>query len=455
LSLTRPLAFAAGGTMLVATALAQNSPAPLSLHDAASIAVGKNPLRKAALADTKAASAGVSEAQSFLMPHVTFSEQATRGNDPVYVFGSKLRQQRFTTDDFALNKLNTPLPYGNFATHFGGTWNLFDSFASWHGINRAKEMNIAANRQLERTDQEILFRVVQSYYGVLLATKQLEVAEQSQKTAKSIMDRSQVRFDAGFVVESDLLSSKVRLASREQELIRARNNLQLARAQLNTAMGVLVDTPYQPADALTERNLTVNSLPDSEQKALTTRPDLKRIEAQQSAQELSVAIAKSSFGPRLNGFAGWEMDNPTFLAGGGGNNWLGGIELQIDLFQGGAKRAALSRERANAEKIAALKQAANDAVRLEVRQAYYDQDASRQQVEVARTAIAQARESLRIDQDRYDGGLLTITDLLGAEEAARRAQADYWQAVYQFHISYANLELACGTLSLQSPGIMP
>jgi hypothetical protein len=33
------------------------------------------------------------------------------------------------------------------------------------------------------------------------------------------------------------------------------------------------------------------------------------------------------------------MDNPTFLAGGGGNNWLGGIELQIDLFQGGAKRA--------------------------------------------------------------------------------------------------------------------
>jgi outer membrane protein len=120
------------------------------------------------------------------------------------------------------------------------------------------------------------------------------------------------------------------------------------------------------------------------------------------------------------------MDNPTFLAGGGGNNWLGGIELRMDLFQGGAKRAALSRERALAEKIAALKQAANDAVRLEVRQAYYDQDSSRQQVEVARAAISQAQESLRINQDRYDSGLLTITDLLGAEEAARRSQADYW-----------------------------
>lgn len=245
----------AGGAMLVALAPAQIS-APLTLHDAANIALEKNPLRKAMLAETKASSAGVREEQSFLMPHVSFSEQTTRGDDPVYVFGSKLRQQRFNTNDFALNVLNTPLPYGNFSTRFGGTWSLFDSFASWHGINRAKEMNIAARHQLERTDQEILFRVVQSYYGVLLATKQLEVAEQSEKTAKSIMDRSQVRYDVGLVVESDLLSARVRLASREQELIHERNNLEFARAQLNTAMGVSVDAPYQPSDALSERNLT-------------------------------------------------------------------------------------------------------------------------------------------------------------------------------------------------------
>jgi len=444
---------------VTATSFSQrpDAPSPLSLQQAANVALEKNPLRKAALADTKAASAGVREAQSFLMPHVNFSELATRGDDPVYIFGSKLRQQRFTADNFAppLNKLNNPAPYGNFSTRFGGTWNLFDSFASWHGINRAKEMNAAASHQLERTDQEILVRVVQSYYGVLLASKHLEVTDQAVKTAKSIMDRSQVRFDAGLVVESDLLSAKVRLAGREQELIRARNNLELARAQLNSAMGVPADTQYKLADALSEKVLGAESLTDMERRALTTRPDLQRIEAQQSAQDLTVAIAKSSFGPRLNAFAGWELDNPTFLAGGGGNNWLGGIELQIDLFQGGAKRAALSRERATAEKIAALKQAANDAVRLEVRQAYYDQDATRQQVEVARTAISQAQESLRINQDRYDGGLLTITDLLGAEEASRRSQLDYWQAVYQFHISYANLELASGTLNLQSSVFIP
>jgi len=151
-----------------------------------------------------------------------------------------------------------------------------------------------------------------------LATKQVEVAEQSEKTAKSIIDRSQSRFDSGLVVESDLLTAKVRLASRQQELIRARNNLELARAQLNTAMGVPVDAFYQPADPLAETSLVSPALADVEQKALTSRPDLKRIESEQSAQQLSVAIAKSSFGPRVNAFAGWEMDNPTLLAGGGG-----------------------------------------------------------------------------------------------------------------------------------------
>ena len=430
-------------------------PSLLTLQQAVKIALEKNPLRKAALADTRVASADVREARSVLMPRLMFSETATRGNDPVYVFGSELRQQRFTAADFALNKLNTPLPFGNFSTRFGGSWNLFDSFASWHGVNRAKEMNEAAGHQLERTDQEIVFRVVDSYYGVLLASKQLEVAEQAVKTSQSILDRSQARFDSGLVVESDLLTAKVRMAARQQELIRARNNLALTRAQLSTAMGVPVDSMFQPAEALAERALPVPVLQEIEKQALANRPDLKRVQSEESAQQQNVAIAKSSFGPRVNAFAGWEMDNPTFVAGGGGNNWLGGVEVQFDIFQGGAKRAELSRERALGERVTAMKQVASDGVRLEVRRAYYNLDSARQEVEVARAAITQAQDSLRINQNRYDGGLTTITDLLGAEEATRRSQTDYWEAVYRFHTSYANLELASGTLSPRSPVVTP
>ncbi len=94
-------------------------------------------------------------------------------------------------------------------------------------------------------------------------------------------------------------------------------------------------------------------------------------------------------------------------------------------------------------------------VRLEVRRAHFETEASRQQIEVAQAAIAQARESLRIHQDRYESGLTTMTDLLSAEDDTRRSQTDYWEAIYHFQISYANLELAIGSLNLQSPVVMP
>lgn len=440
--------------MLAGSAPAQEA-SPLSLKEAVGMALEKNPLRKAALADTRMASAGVMEARASLLPHLTFSETATRGNDPVYVFGSKLRQQRFTAADFALNQLNTPVPFGNFTTRLGGTWNLFDSFSSWRNLKRFRLMNEGATHQLDRTEQEIVFRVVNAYYAVLLAGKQLEVAEQAAKTAQAIVDHSQARYDSGVIVESDLLSAKVRGASRQQELIRAKNDLLLAQAQLNTAMGTAVDSTFTLAEPLTDRSLPEPDLAELEKQALVRRPDLKRIQSEEAAQRQSVAMAKSAFYPRVGAFAGWQADNPTFLAGGGGNNWLGGIELQFDLFQGGAKRAQLSREHAVQDKVAAMKQAASDNIRLEVRRAYYDFDASRRQTGVARSAIAQAQESLRMNQDRYDGGLTTIVSLLGAEEEARRTQTDYWNAVYRLYASFANLELASGTLSPQSPVVMP
>jgi outer membrane protein len=430
-------------------------PSPITLQQAVNIALEKNPERKAALADTRAASADVREARSFLLPHVAFSETATRGNDPVYVFGSKLRQQRFTTADFALNVLNTPTPFGNFATRFGGTWNLFDSFGSWRAVNRAERVKDAAGHQLERTDQEIIFHVVDSYYGVLLAKKQLEIAEASMKTAQAIQNRSKDRFESGVVVESDLLSAQVRLATRKQEFIHAQNNLALARAHLGTSIGIATENEFEPGEALEERNLPAMTLEEAEKKAVELRPDLKRIRSEEAAQQQSVSIAKSSFGPRVNAFAGWEADNPTFLAGGGGNNWLAGIEVKVDLFDGGAKKARLSRERAMQEKVAAAKEMATDLARLEVRRTYYELDSARQQVEVARATIAASQESLRINQNRYDSGLSTITDLLAAEEAVRRTQAEYWEAVYRYHTGYANLELASGTLSPQSPVVTP
>ncbi len=449
--LARWMATAAMLAALLSSAAAQPS-TPLTLADAVQMTLDKNPMHKAALADTKAALASVREAQAPLLPRLMFAENVTVGNDPVFVFGSKLRQQIFTAQDFALNSLNRPTPISNYASRFSGQWSLFDSMQSWIGLSRAKFMSQAAGQQLSRTDQELVFQTVQAYYGVLLAQKQFQVAQEAVKTAEAIEQQSRARVESGMAVDSDLLSAQVLASSRKQELIARQNDLLLARTRLALAMGMPADATYEPKEALEERTFPPADVNQLEKTAMERRPDLKRMEAERSAQAKSVSMAKAAFGPRLNAFGSWEEDSHA-VGWTGANNWVAGAELQFDLFSGGSKRAQLAREKALAERATAAQAGFQDAIRLEVRTAYYDFDAAQQQVVVARSAIAQANESLRINENRYEGGLTTVSDLLRVEDAAHRAQTDYWQAVYRVQTSYAGVELATGNLTPGSPAV--
>ena len=86
-------------------------------------------------------------------------------------------------------------------------------------------------------------------------------------------------------------------------------------------------------------------------------------------------------------------------------------------------------------------------VRLQVNQAHIQRQTAELSMETARTAIDQATESLRILKNRYEAGLVTITDLLRAEDAEREAQMNYWRAVYGNTMAYAQQLFATGTLT--------
>jgi outer membrane protein TolC len=429
--------------------LAGQTGIPLTLPEAVGMALGKNPLHKAAVADIRIAAAVIRETRSQLMPKITFTESAAHGNDPVFVFSSRLRQQNFTLADFALNRLNKPTPISNFSSRVSGQWSLFDGLQSWFAVTRAKYMQQAVEQQLDRTDQELVYQAVQAYFGVLLAQRQEQVAEDALKTALAIEASSRARVEGGMVVESDLLSAQVVTSRRKQELIQAQDVLALARVQLALALGMPSDTTYDPQETLQERHFPTATAAELESRALDKRPDLKRVDSERSAQAKSVSMAKGALAPRLNVFGSWQTDSSS-PGWNGGNSWIAGAELQFDLFDGGSKRAHIAREKAAEERAAEMRDACRDEIRREVRKAYYEYDAARQQVEVAQVAIAQADESLRIHRNRYEGGLSTVSDLLQVEEAAHRAKADYWQAVYRVQTSYARVELATGTISQSS-----
>ena len=416
----------------------------MTLRQAIDRALRQNPEAAVAGADEKAASASAHLARTYLYPQLSFTEDISRGDDPVYAFGMRLRQRQFTQADFALNALNFPEPMGNFSTRFSGQWVAFDSFKTQREIRRADLFKESASSSAKAVDQQIVLRVVEAYQQVLYAQRQIDVAQHEHETAATLLTSVSEHVKAGLAVESDRMSAEVNEAARKEELIAAQGDLELAWAALREAMGApdLKATALKPIES---HVFPQGALEEEMATAAKTRPDLAALGHARLAQASAVGAAKSDFGPRVSTYGNWEEDRTSF-GGSGGNNWVAGVQISVDILPFG-KRAQLARESAAKQKIDAQVTAAQLHLRLEVSQAHIRRETASLQLATAQAAMDQSAESLRILKNRYSAGLATVTDLLRAEDAERQSQSNYWHAVYGNAMAYSELLYATGTLT--------
>ncbi|HEY1254835.1 MAG TPA: TolC family protein [Terracidiphilus sp.] len=418
--------------------------AQLTLRQAIDRALGQNPEAAVAGADEKAAGASARLARTYLLPQLGFTEDISRGDDPVYAFGMRLRQRQFTQANFALNELNRPQPIGNFSSRFSGSWMAFDSFRTEKAIRSAELMHKSAESSAKAVDQKIILDVVQAYESVLFAERETGVAQHEQETAVALLSTAEDHVKAGLAVESDRMSAEVNAAARKQELIAAQGDQELAWAQLREAMGA-PDLPMTTLRAIEPHNFSSQALDQELATATKTRPDLNALRAAQSAKGALVGAARSSFGPHVSAYGNWEEDRGS-LSSSGGNNWVAGVQIGIDILPFG-KRAELARETAMKQRVDAQLASYQQQVRLAVSQAHIHRKTAELSMETARAAMDQAAESLRILRNRYTAGLATITDLLRGEDASRESQSNYWHSVYGNAAAYAELLYATGTLT--------
>ncbi len=440
------------GTLLHAQTKAPAPSGPLSLEQAVTIALKNNPTVQAAGAYSDAAQHAIDAAKAGYMPQLNFSEGFTRGNNPVYVFGTLLTQRQFTAANFDLGFLNTPTPVDNFRTQFSASMPLYDFGRTSGRIKNARIQAQGVREDANRTQQGVVFDVINAYLNGLLAKEQVRVAQSAVAMAQADLDRARARENQGLAVASDVLSSQAQLAQAKEDLIRAQNAVAISQASLNVAMGVPEDSPTQTEGKLAQVQVSVADLSVLQQQALKQRPDYHEAQLQAEKAGNSVSLAKKEFLPRLDMMGSWEKDNQTFAARGG-NNWVAGATLTFNIFNGGARRAQIAESKAYQRRAEAMRTQMESAVRLQVREAYLNLNAARQRVEVSSDSAAQAEESLRILRNRYDAGLATIMDLLRAETMRTSAQNNHLNAVYDFRLAFAALELATGELGPGSPAV--
>jgi outer membrane protein TolC len=422
---------------------------PLSLREAVRLALRENKAIAAANAGTRAAAARIDEARAGRLPKVNYSESFARSDNPVFVFSSLLTQHQFGIENFNIGPLNRPDSLNNFQSLLTVDQPLYDAGQTRNLVKSADLSRQITGEEQRRTEMQTIAGVVRAYYGAVLAAESLKTAEQSLGSAEADLKRAESVRVAGLSTDVDVLSIRVHLAAVTEQRIQRAADLDVAKSALNDALGLPLDAGHVLTTALIPLDLPELTLAALERDASATRPEAREIHLAASLAKTQADSARSTLLPQVAFHAAFEADRQRFVDRGGAN-WLASVGLHWNLFNGLADKARIEEQSHWLERAHADEQRVDSAVRLEVRRAWADLRAAQERIEVAKAAVAEAEESLRITQNRYEAGMSNVTDLLRNETVVLESRTRYLTAVGDQRIAATMLDLAAGRLSPDS-----
>jgi outer membrane protein TolC len=422
---------------------------PLSLRDAVRLSLRENKAIAAATAAMGAAEARITQARGGMLPKVNYSESFARSDNPVFVFSSLLTEHQFGTENFAVGPLNRPDFLNNFQSQITVDQPLYDAGQTRNAVKSAGIAQEMTGEEQRRIQMEIIGVTTQAYYGAVLAAEMLKAAEQAVRSAEADLKRADAVHAAGMSTDADVLSIRVHLAAMTEQRINRAADLDVAKATLNDALGLPLDTPHAlttPLAALVLPDLAVDGL---EHSASTSRPEARETRLAANLAQTQADGARGAMLPQVGFRGAFEADRQRFIDRGGAN-WLAAISLRWNLFNGSADKARIAETAQLVKRAESDEQRTDSAIRLQVRRAYAGLQAAQQRIEVAKAAVAEAEESLRITQNRYEAGMNNVTDLLRTETAVLESRTLYLAAIHDQRIAAAMLELAAGRLNADS-----
>jgi outer membrane protein TolC len=416
---------------------------PLTLGDAVRTALANNPLVEESRANAATARAGRTQVRGMGLPAIEIHEVALRTNSPADAFGLQLMQERFSFPKFTQSDPNAPDPMDNFATEVQATMPLFTGGKLRAARRGAGQMVTSADAMSTHTEAAIALATTKAFMNVALADRFVALARRAHATTQGHVTQAQDYFDAGMLVESDLLQAKVRLARMEENLITAENSAQLARAGLGQVMGVEQGSIAALDTTLADLAVTTTPLDSSIVQAFAARQDVKAMAAKTAAADAGVGRARGDYWPEVGVAAKYALYDDKLLGAHGDSytlmamarwtpwNW-GETQGRVGVARG-QRAAAVQVERAYRQQ-----------VEFEVRQARQGVDEARARLASTRGAVAAAERAMAILEDRFSQGIERVTELLDAETLAHEARVRETQAHFDMQAAIRTVRFATG-----------
>lgn len=413
---------------------------PLDLNALTKAALAHDSSIKAARAQLSAAESGLSEAKVQRWPRLSARTQWTRGDNPVYAFGSLLEQGRFGPSNFAIDALNDPGDLSNFKSGLDLGIPLFTGFSLTTAIRQGSLGRDQARQALNGKQQQLLNETATLTLRLLHHQEVLGLIDARIKASSDEVAEARRLKDRGLVLGSDYFAAEAILSGLKAWRIQIQTEATAVASRLTR----LCSLPVERVEGTLENpNYPSRSLEDWTAKALAQRPDLAGAADQVAMAQNSQTLANRSLLPTVKAFASLETNTNDFHSNP--SNHLFGLAAQLPFGDPGygARRSGAS---AQHDAAAYSQTALEEAITSQVTQAFQYYQGALSVYPVTTETTERAAQSLELFRPQYRAGRQSILDVLRAEEGLARAQHLAAQARFQIHQAYLQLLSASGSV---------
>lgn len=315
----------------------------------------------------------------------------------------------------------------------------------WSGRKMAKYQAQAAKYRHFRTKQQILLKVTQKYFEVLLARRQIEIAQNMLKRAKRQLAQAKSMLEVGKATKTAVLRAKVQVADAKEQMERARNKYQVAKKNLALEMGrnSLQETEIKEPS---KQKLNAKSPKQLFEMALNNRRDLREAKKKLQSAKENVDWEKADFFPKV-GLRGEYSGRNEPAFGGEKDTWQASLVVSYPLFTGGKRSAELDKAYSRLREAKASLRRLKREIRVKVRSVYLDVKTQREVIQHLKDSVKSARANYEQVVSQFKAGLASSVDQTNAFTTLNEVKSRLASAFYQYQLDLFRLKSAKGTLA--------
>jgi outer membrane protein TolC len=316
------------------------------------------------------------------------------------------------------------------------------SFESIQRFRAAQTAEKAAQLSYQDILDVVTLTVGNAYLQVIETTSRIEAQQAQVRNAQALYDQAAEEYQAGTSPRIDATRTEVQLHTEEYNLSVARNSFAIAKLTLARAIGLPLGQEFDIADQLPYSDINPPTVDDALKTAYSSRSDFRSaLDSQKSAQQTLLA-AKGERYPVVGLNGDYGDVGTTFGHSNGSFSVQGGVRIPI--FTGGRIKGDITQAEAALRQRKAEAENTRGQVDYDVRTAFLNLNAAKEQVDVAQKNVALANENLARSKDRFTSGVTDSVEVVQSEQSLASANDQSITSVYNHNLAKLALARAIG-----------